>query len=145
MERVSFENPEVITLPSCLVQYSLGRKKLENRVLEIIEYVYDTHISRKEYSEGRVFAGPLLSEPISQLSVAQRNSVLNWFEIGLACLLRPNCGQTLCAYHCLDVKEWEFGTKVCSKISKMTKTRHDGMEQVQSIVQKCQILGKLRN
>ena len=71
MERESFENPEVITLPSCLVQYSLGRKKLENRVLEIIEYVYDTHISRKEYSEGRVFAGPLLSEPISQLSVAQ--------------------------------------------------------------------------
>ena len=32
-----------------------------------------------------VFEGALLSEPSSQLSVAQRNSVLNWFKTGLAC------------------------------------------------------------
>ena len=36
-----------------------------------------------------LFEGALLSEPSSQLSEAQRNSVLNWFKTGLACQLQP--------------------------------------------------------
>ena len=44
---------------------------------------------RNNYWEGSIFEGALLSEPSSQLSVAQRNSVLNWFKTGLACQLQP--------------------------------------------------------
>ena len=36
-----------------------------------------------------LFEGTLLSEPSSQLSQAQRNSVLNWFKTSLACQLWP--------------------------------------------------------
>ena len=39
--------------------------------------------------EGTAFEGALLSEPCSQLSVAQRNSVLNWFKTGLVCQVGP--------------------------------------------------------
>ena len=62
---------------------------------------------RNNHWEGRVFEVALISEPSSQLSVAQCNSVPNWFKTILACLLWPNCGRTPCERR-LNSTAWQY-------------------------------------
>ena len=68
-------------------EYSFSLK-IQKQKVQNLSMFQVCKVPRNNYWEGSVFEGALFSEPSSQLSVAQRNSVLNWFKTGLACLLQ---------------------------------------------------------